>query len=70
MRLVYLERGSDTTHDMAVLTAKTPDQLDSLTATTLQRSPSTGCQTGCDWVPAGIAVRPENQKAGSWVPVR
>ena len=69
MRLVFLERLSATTHDMAVLTAKTPASLDELTVR-LQSSPSTGCQRGCQWVPAGIAVRPEMQKSGAWVPAR
>lgn len=69
MRLVFLERGSATTHDMAVLTAKAPATLDELTVR-LQSSPSSGCQRGCEWVPAGIAVRPEMQKSGAWLPAR
>ncbi len=69
MRLVFLERGSATTHDMAVLTAKTLANLDELTVR-LQSSPSNGCQRGCEWVPAGIAVRPEMPKSGGWVPTR
>ncbi len=69
MRLVFLERGSDTSHDMAVITARDRLELDARTVR-LQASPSTGCQGGCEWVPAGIAVRPEMQKAGEWVPAR
>ncbi len=69
MRLVFLERASDTTHDMAVITGRDRRELDTLTVR-LQTSPSTGCQKGCEWVPAGIAVRPELQKSGIWLPAR
>ena len=69
MRLVYLERGSATSHDMAVLTAKAPATLDELTVR-LQSSAAAGCQRGCEWVPAGIAVRPEMRKSGAWMPAR
>ena len=66
-RLVFLERANASTHDMAVLTAKAPATLDELTVR-LQSSAAAGCQRGCEWVPAGIAVRPEMQKSGAWVP--
>lgn len=69
IRLVFLERGSDTTHDMAVLTGRDRRELDTLTVR-LQTSPSTGCQRSCAWVPSGIAVRPELQKSGIWLPAR
>jgi hypothetical protein len=67
VRLVFLERGSSTIHDMAVLSARNLPALEELTAK-LRASPADGCKAGCEWVPAGIAVRGEKQKDGKWVP--
>jgi len=69
MRLVFLERGSDAEHDMAILTSKNLPELDALTVR-LRATPATACEKGCEWVPAGIAVRAETQRNGSWIPAR
>lgn len=68
-RLVYLKRGSEKAHDMAILAARHPAELDALTFR-LQSSPASDCGKGCQWVPVGIAVRAEQQKNGQWAPVR
>lgn len=67
VRLVYLERGTSTIHDMAVVSARNLTTLEELTAK-VRSSPADGCNTGCEWVPAGIAVRAEKQKDGKWAP--
>jgi hypothetical protein len=67
MRLVFLERGSSATHDMAVLTARNLATLEDLTAK-VRAQPAQGCNANCEWVPAGIAVRAEKRKDGIWVP--
>jgi hypothetical protein len=64
VRLVYLERGSSTIHEMAVLMAPDRATLEALTA----KARANDCQAGCEWVPAGIAVRAEKQSGGAWVP--
>lgn len=66
VRLLYLERGSSTTHDMAVLSARTLPELDALTV----QAQNSCCERGCEWVPAGIAVRPERHRDGQWIPAR
>ena len=67
VRLLFLERGTSATHDMAILTARNMTALEQLTEQ-LRNSPTDGCKAGCEWVPAGIAVRAEKQKGGNWVP--
>lgn len=52
---------------MAVLSARDLTALEELT-TKVRSNPADGCKAGCEWVPAGIAVRAEKQSAGSWVP--
>ncbi len=72
-RIVYLKRGSDTVHDMAILAAHDLRVLDEATIR-LQNSPTAACgktrRVACEWVPAGIAVRAEIQKSGAWLPAR
>ena len=72
-RLVYLKRGSETVHDMAILVSRDLAALNQATLE-LQTSPASGCRTSrqsaCEWVPAGIAVRAEMQKSGEWAPAR
>lgn len=60
VRLLYLLRSSQADHNMAILAASDPATLDRLTAS-LRANPATACQAPrCNWVPAGIAVRPLN----------
>ena len=72
-RLVYLKRGSDTSHDMAILVARDLRLLNEATLR-LQNSPVDACgktrRVACEWVPVGIAVRAEIQKSGAWLPAR
>ncbi len=69
VRLLFLERASTSEHNMAILTARNLKSLEQLTAR-VRQDPAGACQRGCEWVPAGIAVRAERQKDGSWVPAR
>ena len=71
VRLLFLTRSSDRDHDQAILTASSPEQLDRLT-NEVQSSPVDNCksqsESGCVWVPAGVAVRPEKKRGREWVP--
>lgn len=75
VRLVYLLRRSKADHDMAILGAREPAELRSLTLE-VQADPARGCRSRpgrfCQWIPAGIAVRAElrRQSSGDWVPAR
>ena len=76
VRLVYLVRGSGADHNMAIIAAARPEHLDALTRQ-LQSDPANGCTSQdrgiCQWIPAGIAVRPEMQRPsapGEWTPAR
>lgn len=70
-RLIYLQRISATDHDMAVLGANLPEQLDAETRL-VQADPKAchgGVQVTCEWIPAGIAVNAEKRnRRGVWVP--
>jgi hypothetical protein len=77
VRLIYLVRASQADHNMALVAAEDSDSL--VTATRLlQTNPGDGCKDGphgsCSWIPAGIAVRPEERRAvdgvTQWVAVQ
>jgi len=76
IRLIYLVRVSEADHDMAIVGGDDPETLDQLTSA-LQTHPDTKCapdsHSYCLWVPAGIAVRPEEWRATNgkkqWAPV-
>jgi len=71
LRLVFLTRASTADHDMAVLTARRFEDLDSWTAK-LQAEPTTACKSTpyCSWIPGGIAVTAERRdpQSNNWLP--
>lgn len=79
VRLVYLLRSSRADHNMAIVAASRLEDVQAITRD-INDDPAQGCQprvpgkaaATCQWVPAGIAVRPEMQKPGStdWIPAR
>ena len=77
LRLLYLLRASRADHNMAVLATGERGALEDLTQE-VQADPATGCQSRrgrvCEWIPAGIAVRPELKKSVDgivqWTPAR
>lgn len=76
IRLLYLTRASHNDHNMAVLGAPGPQSLQNLTMR-IENDPG-ACQAAnrvfCLWVPAGIALRPEqrasDKEVREWQPVR
>jgi hypothetical protein len=76
VRILHLLSKSDADHNAAILAARDPRELDRLTAL-VEANPS-ACRdyqaSSCQWIPAGIAVRPERRIVGrtpdEWVPVR
>lgn len=68
-----MQKVSDADHAMAVLAARDPVRLDLLTRSVLA-SPETTCRTDrneyCEWIPAGVAVRPERPVNQGWAPAR
>lgn len=73
VRLLYMQKVSDADHAMAVLAAPDSPRLAVLTRS-VQASPETACRTNrgqyCEWIPAGVAVRPERPNGSNWVPAR
>ena len=77
VRLIFLTRISRQDHDMAVIAAADPDDLNTLTRRVLA-DPSGACtnkgRTYCAWIPQGIAVTPERRstidKVEQWIPAR
>jgi len=67
LRVFYLTRKSASDHDMAILGAGRIEQLGPLTDR-LRANPSEACvdrphdRIYCEWIPVGMAVRPEMQK--------
>lgn len=60
IRLVYLTRESVADHDMAIISAMTPDILDISTQAVIRRAECKSDETAwCAWVPKGVAVDPE-----------
>jgi hypothetical protein len=73
VRLIYLWRSSRVERHVAVVSAKDAAVLQQLTLA-LQRDPAGACKssravTG-EWIPPGIAVRPEKPNGADWVPGR
>lgn len=63
VRLIYLVRVSQADHNMAIAGAKHMEVLDAFTKR-LRQDPAVcapGGEIFCAWVPAGVAVRPENR---------
>lgn len=74
VRLIFLLRASRADHNMAIVAVKKQADLNALTRA-LQDDPANGCRSSrgrwCQWVPAGIAVRPQVRRAnGEWAPAR
>jgi hypothetical protein len=75
LRLIFLIRGSQADHNMALVGAATLEALDPLTRQ-VQSDPTSACRSQrgefCAWVPAGIAVRPEVRRGGpdEWIPAQ
>lgn len=73
VRLLYMSRVSDADHAMAVLAAPDSPRLAVLTRS-VQASPKTACRKNrgeyCEWIPAGVALRPERPNGANWVPAR
>jgi hypothetical protein len=76
VRLLFMLAVSSADHDMAILAADDLGALNTATQT-VQSDPQNGCVHGlhswCEWVPKGIAVRPEKRVIvhgrEQWVPV-
>jgi hypothetical protein len=75
VRLLFLTRASEADHDMAVIASDRAGRLDALTSMVKMQGIE-GCnkepRAHCSWIPRGVAVRPQLQKAksGPWIPVR
>jgi len=77
VRLVYLIRVSQHDHDMVLVAAADAQALHALTAGVMANSPP-ACKAStsvkCVWIPAGIAVVPEQKKRvqgrAEWVPAQ
>ncbi len=63
IRLIYLQRLSDSDHNMAIAASRRKDDLNTLTMQ-IRKDPK-ACMTtkevSCSWIPAGLAVRPEEK---------
>ena len=73
VRLIYLRRSEQASHNMAVVAAADRAGLEEVTKE-VEADPVKGCgmEKGrmCRWVPAGVAVRPERRDGEMWKPVR
>jgi len=71
IRILHLVRVSRADHNAAILAARSPDLLETLTKQ-VQSDPS-ACELAresvCQWVPAGIAVIPEKMNGDRWSPI-
>lgn len=75
VRLVYLVRASQADHNMALVAASDTATLDAITRSVTS---SAICESGsggvCNWIPAGVAVTPEEKLRvngkGQWLPAR
>ena len=65
VRLLFTLKVSDADHNMAVLAARDPGRLGALTGR-VEADPAGACRTTrneyCEWVPAGVAVRPNSTR--------
>ena len=73
VRLLYMRKVSNADHAMAVLAAPDSPGLAALTRR-VEASPATACRNNrneyCEWIPAGVAVRPEYRQGADWIPAR
>jgi hypothetical protein len=73
IRLLFTLKVSDADHNMAILAATDPARLQALTQK-VQATPAAACRNSrheyCEWIPAGIAVRPERPNGTAWAPAR
>jgi hypothetical protein len=77
LRLFYLIRKSESDHEMVMGGVDRADRLESFT-TELRAHPTEACQTRshiyCEWIPYGMAVRPERKQTidgvERWAPIR
>lgn len=75
VRLVYLIRASQADHNMALVAAPDPKALDALTKEVTSSAVCESVSGGiCAWVPAGVAVTPEEELVvvgkKQWLPAR
>jgi hypothetical protein len=72
IRLIYLTRVSRADHDMAIVSANTPAALDEITRTVTSFGECRNFSAAtCTWVPAGVAVTPEQKAHGNdWIPAK
>ena len=71
IRILHLVRVSRADHNAAILAARSLDGLEALTRQ-VQADPSScelARESACRWVPAGIAVIPEQQVGDRWTPI-
>jgi hypothetical protein len=67
LRIFYLTRQSEADHNMALTGVGRADRLEPLTRA-LRQDPNAACvnrpaeRVYCEWIPAGMAVRPEVPK--------
>ena len=61
LRLIYLVRVSQADHNMAIMSAPTMEMLNSFTNEVMRNAATCGKsgEVFCEWVPTGVAVRPE-----------
>ena len=61
LRLIYLVRVSQADHNMAIVNAPTMEMLNSFTNKVMRNAATCGkaAEVFCEWVPTGVAVRPE-----------
>ena len=73
IRLLFMQKASDADHSMAVLAARDRTRLQGLTQA-VKGTPATACRNSrneyCEWIPAGVAVRPERPAGPRWLPAR
>ena len=73
VRLVYMQKVSDADHATGIVAARNRIELDLLTRRLLA-DPGTDCrisrQEYCEWIPAGVAIRPERLVNEKWIPAR
>lgn len=73
VELLYMQKVSNSDHATAILAARNAEELDLLTRNVLAQ-PDTYCRMSrkeyCEWIPAGVAIRPEKLLNEKWVPAR
>jgi hypothetical protein len=75
LRLLYLLQASSSNHNMALLAAATPFEMDALTQR-VESNPDVHCITRprshCQWIPTGVALRPQKPgpQPNTWLPAR